>query len=219
MKEAEEAVRQANHLLIEKEEELLYAVEEVKKLRRSGGEKSTVELESRCKLLEKKHQEKLKEYEFERNSYIFKLKKEALERRKYYNEIEEMKGSLRICCKLLSQPPQDLFSLIAATNFHKMALPDPTHDLIYDDIKRLIVGAFDGFPFTIFNYGSQEPTSIQPHSSYDALQEEHVPTALRVLREIFRMMETEKEFRVEPSLSICEAIGDRLTDLMADRHS
>lgn len=87
LRELEEGVRQANRALIEKEEELLYAFEEIKKLRRGTNEGRLQEAEGKCRLLEKKHHEKLKEYEFERNSYIFRLKKEALDRRKYYNEL------------------------------------------------------------------------------------------------------------------------------------
>lgn len=93
-------MRQANHALIEKEEELLYSFEEIKKLKKAEGGKNCLELENKCRQLEKKYQEKLKEHEFDKNSYIFKLKKEALERRKYYNEIEEMKGSFRIYCRI-----------------------------------------------------------------------------------------------------------------------
>lgn len=51
-------------MLMEKEEELLYAFEEIKKLRREAAGEKQGDLEGRCRMLEKKHQEKLKEYEF-----------------------------------------------------------------------------------------------------------------------------------------------------------
>lgn len=38
--------------------------------------------------MEKKYNEKLKELEIDRNMYILRLKKEALERRRYCNEVE-----------------------------------------------------------------------------------------------------------------------------------
>lgn len=50
-------------------------------------QKNFIELENKCRYLQKKIEEAKKQYEFERNSYIFKLKKEAIQRKKYYNEV------------------------------------------------------------------------------------------------------------------------------------
>lgn len=133
--------------------------------------------------MEKKYNEKLKELEIDRNIYILRLKKEALERRKYCNEVEEMKGVLRLYCRITTP---DETSLTESNLFYKVIpAKDPT-DRIHEDIKRLVAGAFDGFSLTVFNYGHADPTK---HSFLHTSEDQSPPLALRIIKEVFRLIE------------------------------
>jgi hypothetical protein len=133
--------------------------------------------------MEKKYNEKLKELEIDRNMYILRLKKEALERRKYCNEVEEMKGVVRLYCRMTTP---DEAPLTDSPHFYKI-IPaiDPT-DRIHEDIKRLVAGAFDGFSLTVLNYGYADPIK---HSFLHTLEDQAPPLVLRILKEVFRLVE------------------------------
>lgn len=71
------------------------------------------------------------------------------------------------------------------------------------------MGAFDGFSFTVFNYHQTDSKNAFLHG------DEYAPsTVVRIMREMFRVIDAEKDFKVEVTLSVCEIGGERLTDLM-----
>lgn len=115
--------------------------------------------------------------------YILRLKKEALERRKYFNEVEEMKGVFRLYCRITTP---DETPLTDSPLFYKVIPAQDQTDRIHEDIKRLVAGAFDGFSLTVFNYGYADPIK---HSFLHISEDQAPPLALRILKEVFRLIE------------------------------
>lgn len=103
------------------------------------------------------------------------LKKEQHLRKKYYNEMEDMKGKIRVYCRVRPLLPFELKDkreecvdipddetvnvTIAARdvtktyNFDKVYGSETSQDLVFADSKKLIQSAVDGYNVCIFAYG------------------------------------------------------------------
>lgn len=116
------------------------------------------------------------EIEKERSDYVImekKYKDEMLQRKKLHNIIEDMKGKIRVYCRArpLSQKEQEMgsssiinmvdeFTVKVETKHGPKAFafdavfgPDSSQEKVFEDTKRLIQSAVDGYNVCIFAYG------------------------------------------------------------------
>src|SRR4051794_20033507 len=101
-----------------------------------------------------------------------KYKKEILKNRKLYNEIQELKGNIRVYCRVRPLNAEEVLSgetyatlfteenNITITNpsggkkqtfeFEKVFPPESTQEIVFKDTQPLVTSVLDGFNVCIF---------------------------------------------------------------------
>eukprot|EP01022_Parablepharisma_sp_SALTPOND_P017260 TRINITY_DN2724_c3_g1_i1.p1 TRINITY_DN2724_c3_g1~~TRINITY_DN2724_c3_g1_i1.p1 ORF type:complete len:1407 (-),score=310.13 TRINITY_DN2724_c3_g1_i1:5409-9629(-) len=131
---------------------------------------------SRAITLQEKVETLSAQIEKERSDYVImekKYKDEMLQRKRLHNIIEDMKGKIRVYCRVrpLSQKEiemgsapivniMDEFTVKVDTKYGPKAFsfdaafgPDTSQDKVFEDTKRLVQSAVDGYNVCIFAYG------------------------------------------------------------------
>lgn len=149
-----------------KEADLLARIERLEKV--AG---NVEELDTKCKELTKEN----KSMQAEMDQFGTKFREEQLKRKALLNELEDMKGKIRVYARIrpFSKTEKedaakhkacyelvDEMSLLVhgphgsrPYNFDSVFGPDSTQDQVFDETKRLIQSAIDGYNVCIFAYG------------------------------------------------------------------
>lgn len=197
---------------------------------REGRGREGEECEGRAKALERKVQESLTTLrlsELQVKSLELRLRKEALERRRLQNEVEEGRGSVRVFCrirpKLMHEQSQAVFAKAVqdrvllqeserCVKFDQVFSPlDNSQERVFQELRSLVQSALDGSSLTVLAYGQTgSGKSYTMHGSHEQLG--IVP---RLFQELFRLREGEREFvEVAVSASMVELCQDKLADLL-----
>lgn len=159
-------------------------------------------------------------------------------RRKYHNEIEDLKGAIRVYSRTrpLSQSEKDKnctevtafpdeFTITCrdddkGTNkkyeFDKCFGPQSTQEEVFDDTKRLIQSAIDGYNVCIFAYG--QTGSGKTFTMMGASNDENPGLTPRAVKEIFRIARRDKEkISVKVKFYMVELYRDNLVDLLSSK--
>ena len=169
------------------------------------------------------------------------LRKEQHLRKKYYNEMEDMKGKIRVYCRVrpmlkpeierkcetcIGVPDDETVNVevkernITKTfNFDKVYTKDVGQDEIFADTKKLIQSAIDGYNVCIFAYG-QTGTGKSYTITGDRNDPVHMGIMPRAFTEIFEIAKRDSDkTELSVSMYMLELYCDSLLDLLAERNA
>jgi kinesin family protein C2/C3 len=156
-----------------------------------------------------------------------KYRKEAKERKKLYNEIQELKGNIRVYCRCRPMSKAELergatdvtafgdlddISIFTeqgkkSFEFDKTFDQDSTQDKVFEDTKPLMQSVLDGFNVCIFAYGQTgtgKTFTMQGNT-------ENPGVNIRALTELFNLVsEKGTDYIFEMSISILEIYCDQI---------
>ncbi|KAK5077652.1 kinesin-like nuclear fusion protein [Lithohypha guttulata] len=173
-----------------------------------------------------------------------KLRTEEALRRRLHNQVQELKGNIRVFCRV--RP-----TLSAEEELTRMKFPDPeesteievrgldeknamgkdvtktlpfafdrvfdpsqTNDHVYHEISQLIQSALDGYNVCIFAYGQTGSGKTYTMSSEDGM----IPRALRQIYSTSKDLE-DRGWRYKMEGSFVEVYNEELRDLLAEEKS
>ncbi|KAK4327180.1 hypothetical protein Pmani_002327 [Petrolisthes manimaculis] len=157
--------------------------------------------------------------------------RERVLRKKYYNLVEEMKGKIRVFCRIrpvsesegkkggqVVVSAEDQFTLTHNTQrgvksflFDRVFQPYEDQDAVFEDTNALIQSAVDGFNVTIMAYGQ-----TGSGKTYTMLGSEAQPgIAPRAFRRLFHLIDKGRaRCDVQVSAYMMELYNDKLIDLL-----
>ena len=167
------------------------------------------------------------------------LKKEQRLRKKYYNEMEDMKGAIRVYCrvrpisasekkkncKVCIAQPDDMTvnvklvekDLTKTYNFDKIYDGNTDQKTVFADSQKLIQSAVDGYNVCIFAYG-QTGTGKTWTMAGDRDSEANRGIMPRAFNEIFDIAERDRDkIEINVSMYMLELYCGNLIDLLLDR--
>ncbi|EAR88126.2 kinesin motor catalytic domain protein (macronuclear) [Tetrahymena thermophila SB210] len=224
-------LEEANKLL---KDQVFKSLEYEKELRNKG---ETIEqLQNEIKDITKKKDEEIKELKDTVDILTNKLDEETKERKILHNIVEDMKGKIRVFCRV--RPPnenevqmnsQNVVEVLDAMNCKLQAKNGPKkfqfdscfgfssrQDDIFNDAKKLIQSAVDGYNVCIFAYGqtgSGKSFTMQGTREMPGITPRSVNELFNLLKPI------QKTCKVTISAYIMELYMDNLIDLLAPPNS
>ncbi|KAF7687624.1 hypothetical protein HF521_014852 [Silurus meridionalis] len=153
-------------------------------------------------------------------------------RKKYYNIVEDMKGKIRVFCRIRPQTRAELakgsntivsclddYSVILETprgprefQFDRIFTTEHTQDDVFQESSRLIQSAIDGFNVCIFAYG--QTGSGKTFTMLGDREQKNPGIIPRTFTRIFEIIqENETKFEFKVLASMLELYNDRLQDL------
>ena len=161
------------------------------------------------------------------------LKLSLLQRRDLYNQLTDLRGNIRVVCRVrplnafeLSHSAagsivniQDETTLTCETkpgnqstfNYHAVFGENASQEAVFEETRRLVQSALDGFNVCIFAYGQ-----TGSGKTYTILgDEEHPGITPRAIKELFTMLEQlPAPFTYKVACYMVELYMDRLEDLL-----
>lgn len=161
------------------------------------------------------------------------------ENRKLYNQVQDLKGSIRVYCRvrpfLPGQPNSvstvhrlDEGSITINTPakyakdgrksfmFNKVFGPSATQEEIFSDTQPLIRSALDGYNVCIFAYGQTGSGKTHTMTGPRELTQESVGVNYRALSDLFLISEQRKDtISYEISVQMLEIYNEQVRDLLA----
>lgn len=165
-----------------------------------------------------------------------RIRSEVAQRKKLHNIVEDMKGKVRVFCRIrpLIKSETDRGCQIVAAQIDEFNLnleteygpkvfpydscfgPASTQDQIFEDSKRLIQSAVDGYNVCIFAYG--QTGSGKTYTMYGSKEKPGItPRSIDELYHILAQMESFCEIRV--SCHMLELYMDNLNDLLISKEN
>jgi hypothetical protein len=162
--------------------------------------------------------------------------KEQATRRRLYNELEDIKGKIRVFCRMRPLAAYevekgcdaavkivDAYSLKLKQRkewktyeFDRVFAPKDEQEAVFADTKRLCRSAADGFNVCIFAYGQTGSGKTWTMMGKETEGGELLGVAPRAAREIFSIVESNRDkFEYTVSCSLYEIYRDELVDLLA----
>ncbi|XP_056135934.1 uncharacterized protein si:dkey-96l17.6 [Lampris incognitus] len=177
-------------------------------------------------------QDQLKHMKEENKKVIENYTSERTMRKKFYNMVEDMKGKIRVFCRIRPQnraeaaqdeasvvEKLDDYSVIVETprgprefQFDKVFSTDSSQEDLFQDSSRLIQSAIDGYNVCIFAYG--QTGSGKTFTIVGDKEQRNpgiMPRAFTAIFDIIQENRTKFEFKV--SAYMLELYNDRLQDL------
>ncbi|KAJ8262913.1 hypothetical protein COCON_G00153700 [Conger conger] len=157
---------------------------------------------------------------------------ERIMRKKYYNMVEDMKGKIRVFCRIRpmnrtetaggSKPVVDCvdeYSVVVETprglkefQFDKVFSTASSQEEVFQDTSRLIQSAIDGFNVCIFSYGQTgSGKTFTMVGDKDLRNPGIMPRAFRKIFDLIQENASKFDFKV--SAYMLELYNDRLLDL------
>ena len=170
----------------------------------------------------------------QQSAFIQSLQAKLLEaettRRALHNAVQELKGNIRVFCRMRPPPEGNAVALTAAENqlslahnsetytfsFDKVFRPDATQEKLFEEVDGLVQSALDGYKVCIFAYG--QTGSGKTHTMQGGSDSQSwglIPRSLsKILRESEAMRKDGWEWAL--SASFLEVYNEQLRDLLAN---
>lgn len=159
------------------------------------------------------------------------------ENRKLYNQVQDLKGSIRVYCRvrpfLAGQPSylstvdhMDEGNIVVGTStkngkgqksfsFNKVFGPSATQEEVFSDTQPLIRSVLDGFNVCIFAYGQTGSGKTFTMTGPKEVTEQNQGVNYRALRDLFFLAEQRKDtFRYAVSVQMIEIYNEQVRDLL-----
>ncbi|GMI79364.1 KINESIN-LIKE PROTEIN IN ARABIDOPSIS THALIANA D, kinesin 4 [Hibiscus trionum] len=161
------------------------------------------------------------------------------ENRKLYNQVQDLKGSIRVYCRVrpnfsgqsnslscVDHIDDTTITVIAPTKngkegrksftFNKIFGPSVTQAEVFSDTQPLIRSVLDGFNVCIFAYGQTGSGKTHTMSGPKELTEEGLGVNYRALGDLFELSKQRKEaISYEISVQMLEIYNEQVKDLLA----
>ncbi|XP_042422489.1 kinesin-like protein KIN-14C isoform X1 [Zingiber officinale] len=166
------------------------------------------------------------------------------ENRKLYNEVQELKGNIRVYCRIrpfLSEENKRQTSvenigengelvLVNTSkqgkdgkrmfNFNKVFGPSATQEEVFLDTRPLIRSVIDGYNVCIFAYGQTGSGKTYTMTGPDGGSEKDWGVNFRALNDLFNISRSKSgTFRHEVSVQMVEIYNEQVRDLLANHGS
>ena len=173
---------------------------------------------------------KVSKYITENSVSIEQYKNEVKLRRKYFNMVQQLKGNIRVYCRvrpLAADEAEDCVrfpdenelefwdaerSTFKSFEFERVFLPSSTQEEVFDDVSALIQSCMDGFSVCMFAYGqtgSGKTFTMEGTAECRGVN----PRSMQLLFE--RITQSQKEFSYTVSMSMLEIYNESIRDLLA----
>ncbi|KAL5795665.1 hypothetical protein ACOSQ2_000485 [Xanthoceras sorbifolium] len=159
------------------------------------------------------------------------------ENRKLYNQVQDLKGSIRVYCRVrpfLSEQSHYLSSVDhieegnitintpskygkgrKSFSFNKVFGPSATQGDVFSDMQPLIRSVLDGYNVCIFAYGQTGSGKTFTMSGPKELTEKSQGVNYRALRDLFFLAEQRKDtFRYDVAVQMLEIYNEQVRDLL-----
>ncbi|TMS03775.1 Kinesin-like protein KIN-14E [Larimichthys crocea] len=169
-------------------------------------------------------QDQLKQIKEEKNKIIENYTSERTMRKKYYNMVEDMKGKIRVFCRIrpggaIVVEKTDEYSVTVETprgqrefQFDKVFTAEASQDDLFLDASRLIQSAMDGYNVCIFAYGQTgSGKTFTMVGDKDQKNPGIMPRSFNAIFDIIQENRAKFEFKV--SAYMLELYNDKLQDL------
>ncbi|CEM05202.1 unnamed protein product [Vitrella brassicaformis CCMP3155] len=169
--------------------------------------------------------------EADRRAVYAKFAKEAQLRRKLHNLVQELRGNIRVYCRvrpLLRNEANSCITFpgddeIRITNdvtgqkktwrFDKIFAHEATQQELFDEVQALVVSCLDGYNVCIFAYG--QTGSGKTHSMQGTAEDPGIYH--RTFRELFNVIHDRRgDWRYKLQTSMIEIYNDEIQDLLID---
>ncbi|KAF7817955.1 kinesin-like protein KIN-14I [Senna tora] len=160
------------------------------------------------------------------------------ENRKLYNQLQDLKGNIRVYCRvrpffgqvnnagIVGSLEEGSISLIIPSkygkegkkifNFNRVFGPTATQAEVFADMQPLIRSVLDGYNVCIFAYGQTGSGKTHTMSGPNDLTEESVGVNYRALRDLFLLSEQRKDtISYDIFVQMLEIYNDQVRDLLA----
>ncbi|KAL4583214.1 hypothetical protein LXL04_007781 [Taraxacum kok-saghyz] len=165
-------------------------------------------------------------------------KKVLEENRKLYNQVQDLKGSIRVYYRIRPLLPgqenrpthvdytdDETVTIIIPTKsgkegrkasmFNKVFRPSSTQAEVFTDTQPLIRSVLDGFNICVFAYGQTESGKTYTLTGPDDLNEETMGASLRALNDLFVISEERQDLTAYTiSINMLEIYNDEIRDLL-----
>jgi len=165
------------------------------------------------------------------NEAVGQYKKESALRKKYFNQIQELRGNIRVYCRVrplsdqeskddnvVTFPEEGILKISSHSDrktnyqfeFEKIYQQSATQAEIFEDVKDLVISVLDGYNVCIFAYGQTGSGKTYTMEG----PKENPGLYSRTLKKLFEEANkvTDCEFTI--STSLLEIYNDNLRDLM-----
>lgn len=237
----EESKRQIERLKVHFEATKRQDIQRLKEQYEKSREEERAQQEQQRAEEREQHQRELEARMEELQKVEQQLAKELREKKQYYNEIEELKGAIRVCARIrpLNQKEIErgctsvaevLGNSVRITHarvdksgektvskmwtFDKVLGPHKSQEDVFEDTERLVQSALDGYNICIFAYG--QTGAGKTHTMSGSPSDPGIyPRAIRKLFTAMREQRDVTTFSIE--LYMCELHLDSLVDLLDDK--
>ncbi|ESQ39398.1 hypothetical protein EUTSA_v10001292mg [Eutrema salsugineum] len=159
------------------------------------------------------------------------------ENRKLYNQVQDLKGSIRVYCRVrpflpgqssfsstIGQMEDDTIAINTAPRhgkslksftFNKVFGPSATQEEVFSDMQPLIRSVLDGYNVCIFAYGQTGSGKTYTMSGPRDLTEKSQGVNYRALGDLFLLAEQRKDtFRYDIAVQMIEIYNEQVRDLL-----
>jgi kinesin family protein C2/C3 len=152
-------------------------------------------------------------------------RKEALQRKLLFNEVQELKGNIRVFCRCrqdesgpcaLTFEGEDLVHCMnnqgrmKSYEFEKVYRPTSTQDEVFEDTRAIITSCVDGYNVCIIAYGQtgsgKTYTMMGPH--------DNPGVNIRSIKELFKILQERDKTHFEMKVSMVEVYNECIYDLL-----
>ncbi|XP_062204426.1 kinesin-like protein KIN-14Q isoform X2 [Phragmites australis] len=162
------------------------------------------------------------------------------ENRKLYNQIQDLKGNIRVYCRVrpflpgqisssssVAEMEERTITIMTPTKygkdgskyftFNKIFGPAATQDEVFSDMQPLIRSVLDGFNVCIFAYGQTGSGKTYTMTGPKVLTEESLGVNYRALNDLFNLQAQRKgTINYDISVQMIEIYNEQVRDLLQD---
>jgi kinesin family member C2/C3 len=159
-------------------------------------------------------------------------KREVKERKRLFNLVQELKGNIRVLCRVRPISKSELANgskavckftpeeitiagdkgKVKTWEFDRVFDTNSTQDEVFGEVRPLVTSILDGYSVCIFAYG--QTGSGKTHTMSGPTESPGINT--RALQELFqRKSERAKEFQDDLTVSVMEIYNEQIRDLLA----
>ncbi|KAJ3702106.1 hypothetical protein LUZ61_005811 [Rhynchospora tenuis] len=160
------------------------------------------------------------------------------ENRKLYNQVMDLKGNIRVYCRVRPFFPgqsrelstiglieEGKITIVTSKNgkegfktfnFNKVFSPSATQQEVFSDMRPLIRSVLDGYNICIFAYGQTGSGKTHTMSGPKEITETSMGVNYRALNDLFYIVENRREnFSYEISVQMIEIYNEQVRDLLS----